>query len=62
MYILKAACLANIAIAAVKSLSVFSFNDSSMFTSDPPSFASVSLEEIRLPENFTICSSSQQDR
>ena len=62
MRTLRAACLANIAIVAVESLAVFSFNEPSIFTSDPPSFASLSLEEIGLPEKFTICSSSEQDR
>ena len=62
MYLLKCVVLINVALTLAESISVFSFNESSLFTTRPASFASVSVDENSLPDKFTICSSSQQNR
>ena len=62
MFLLTLVVFINIAIISVESFSVFSFNESSLFPTKPPSFASASVENSDLPDKFTICSSSQQNR
>ena len=62
MFLLTLVVFINIAIISVESFSVFSFNESSLFPTKPPSFASASVENSELPDKFTICSSSRHSR
>ena len=62
MFMLTPVVFINVAIMSVESFSVFSFNESSLFPTKPPSFASASLENSDLPDKFTICSSSRQNK
>ena len=62
MFMLTPVVFINVAIMLVESFSVFSFNESALVPAKLPSFASASVDNSDLPDKFTICSSSRQNR